>query len=223
MFKYDTHTHSSEASACATNDISKMIDKYIELGYSGIILTNHFFNGNTCIPKKLGWEKQVEHFCLPYEKAEKICNKRPFDVFFGWEYNYLGTEFLTYGLDKSFLLNHPEILSLSLIDYAKLVHDNGGILVHAHPFREAFYIDEIRLVPEITDAVEVINGAQFLMDYNEKADKYSQKYNLPKTAGSDSHSVNHQKFCGMVFDHRLKDINDFINSILHSQTSLFIL
>lgn len=223
MYKYETHTHSSEASACATNDIYNMLKKYHELGYSGIILTNHFFNGNTCIPRGIGWENKIELFFSPYEKAQKLAKKLNMDVFFGLEYNYYGTEFLIYGLDKKFYLSHPEIPKLSLSEFCALVHDNDGFIVHAHPFREAHYISEIRLFPELIDAVEVINGAQMNYDYNKKAEQYANEYNFPKTAGSDSHSINHKHFCGIEFNHRLRDIQDFIACIKAGEYSLFLL
>ena len=145
------------------------------------------------------------------------------DVFFGLEYNYYGTEFLIYDLDKAFFLKHPEIMSLSLPAFIDLVHKNDGIVVHAHPFREAPYISEIRLFPELVDAVEVINGSHAGTDFDEKAKAYAEKYNLPQTAGSDAHNVNHPRFCGMEFQHRLKDINDFISSVRKRDYSLFLI
>ncbi len=215
--------HSSEASACATNDINKMLEKYNSLGYTGIILTNHFFNGNTCVPRNMSWRNKIELFLLPYEKAKIKAKEYDMDIFWGFEYNYYGTEFLIYGIDKEFLIKHPEIMSLTLSEFINLVHENNGIVIHAHPFREASYIRETRLFPELTDAVEVINGSLVGTNFNDKAKTYSEKYNLPQTAGSDSHSTNHSRFCGMEFQHRLKNINDFILSIRNREYSLFLI
>lgn len=215
--------HSSEASACATNDIYKMLEKYNSLGYAGIILTNHFFNGNTCVPRNIPWRSKINLFFLPYEKAKIKAKEYNMDVFFGLEYNYYGTEFLIYGVDKAFFLKHPEIMSLSLSDFFNLIHKNNGIVVHAHPFREASYIREIRLFPELIDAVEVINGSHMGTDFDDKAKAYAQKYNLPQTAGSDAHNTNHSRFCGMDFQHRLKNINDFISSVINREYSLFLI
>ena len=223
LFKYETHTHSSEASACATNDILKMLKKYHSLGYTGIILTNHFFNGNTCVPRNMPWESKIELFFSPYEKAKIKAKEYDMDVFFGLEYNYYATEFLVFGIDKTFLLSHPEIMSLPLADFCNLVHKNNGFIVHAHPYREAPYISEIRLFPELVDAVEVINGSHAGTDFDEKAKQYSSKYNLLETAGSDAHNIKHSMFCGMEFEHRLKDINDFISSVKKREYSLFLI
>ena len=215
--------HSSEASACATNDINKMLEKYNSLGYTGIILTNHFFNGNTCVPRNMLWRNKIELFLLPYEKAKIKAKEYDMDVFLGFEYNYYGTEFLIYGIDKEFLIKHPEIMSLTLSEFINLVHENNGIVIHAHPFREASYIREIRLFPELTDAVEVINGSHVGTNFNDKAKAYAEKYNLPQTAGSDAHNTNHSRFCGMEFQHRLIDINDFISTVRNREYSLFLI
>ena len=47
MYKYETHLHTCEASACASAKGEEQARRYKELGYDGIIVTDHFFNGNT--------------------------------------------------------------------------------------------------------------------------------------------------------------------------------
>ena len=42
----------------------------------------------------------------------------------------------------------------------KYIRKNGGFVVHAHPFREADYIDHIRLYPNCIDGVKVINASR---------------------------------------------------------------
>ena len=49
-YKYETHLHTSQASACASASGDDYIEKYIQAGYAGIIVTDHFFQGNTCVP-----------------------------------------------------------------------------------------------------------------------------------------------------------------------------
>ena len=55
---------------------------------------------NTAVPRGIPWKDRVELFCLGYENAADEAKNTDFSVF-GWEYAYRGTEFLTYGLDKS--------------------------------------------------------------------------------------------------------------------------
>jgi len=215
MFKflYETHLHTAEASACASGSAAEMVRTYAEAGYSGLIVTDHFFNGNTAIPHKLPWKERVELFCKGYENALEEGKRLGFSVLFGWEYSYYGTDFLTYGLDKAFLLNNPDILSWSLKEYLRRIRSMGGFITHAHPFRKAFYIDEVRLFPEDVDAVEVINASHTDPSFNAQAKAYAEKHRLPQTSGSDIHHTDRFTGGGMAFDHPLHSIEDFIAAV----------
>ena len=212
-FKYDTHIHTCESSACAFDTAADLVRAYAEAGYHGFIVTDHFFNGNTTVPSHLPWETRVNLFCKGYENAKAVGDTCDFQVFFGWEYAYYGTEFLTYGLDKDFLLNHPDMMSWNLEKYFGMVHDSGGFISHAHPFREAYYISTIRLFPKDVDAVEVINSSHTDPKFNEKALQYAQMNSLPQTCGSDTHHAYNLLGGGMEFDHELNLIEDFIKAV----------
>ena len=145
-------------------------------------------------------------------------------MFFGWEACYEGTEFLVYGLDQAWLLAHPQIKDASIGEQYALVHEGGGIISHAHPFREEDYIPEIRLFPEYVDAVEGVNAMHSSRAsdchknplFNERALAYGKEHNLPFTAGSDQHTT-HMIGGGMVFPRKLKDIHDFTRAVLDKE------
>ena len=120
-FLYETHMHTSEASACAVNTGAEMARAYKAAGYTGIIITDHFFYGNTAVDRKLPWRQWVERFCLGYEHAREEGERIGLQVFFGWESGYQGTEFLVYGPDKNWLLEHPEIRDATVEEQMKLV------------------------------------------------------------------------------------------------------
>ncbi len=215
-YKYETHCHTSEASACSHSSGAEMVQAYKSTGYSGLIITDHFFNGNTGIDQNLLWQDRVSAFYKGYENAKEAAKDMDFEVFFGWEYGYKGTEFLTYGLDIDFLLDHPDMLDWSILEYFDRVHEAGGFISHAHPFRERFYIKKIRLYPEYVDAIEVVNSGNSKEIFNEKALEYAKKHHLIQTKGSDSHDANKLSGEGMFFDHRLESIHDFIESLKSS-------
>ncbi len=212
LYKYDTHLHTQESSACASISGAGQARLYKKLGYSGIIVTDHFFNGNTTVPQNLPWEERVERFSLGYEHALEEGKKIGLSVFFGWEESFQGTDFLVYGLDKEWLLKHPEILNWDIEEHYIKIHRDGGYIVHAHPFRQADYILEIRLFPEYEDAVEIINGGNRNPEYNKKAMEYAKIQDKPVTGGSDAHHGD-SVHAGMIFNHELKDIRDFINCV----------
>jgi hypothetical protein len=219
-YLYETHLHTCEASACAKNTGPEMAKACKEAGYTGIIVTNHAWYGNTCIDRNLPWEEWVDRFEKGYMQAYAWGRENGLQVFFGYESCYRGTEFLIYGVDCTWLKAHPEIKDAEIAEQYRLVHEAGGMVIQAHPFREAPYIPEIRLFPEWVDGVEGINathsshlsGSHNCPSFDEKAIAYGKKYSLPLTAGSDVHTVS-LLGGGMAFQRKLKDINDFVRAV----------
>mgnify|MGYP002512571667 CR=1 FL=1 len=217
---YETHMHTSEGSACGMCTGAEMARAYAGAGYAGIIVTDHFFYGNTAVDRRLPWSDWVEAFCHGYENAREEGEKHGLQVFFGWESCYQGTEFLIYGLDREWLLAHPEIRDATVEEQFQLVHGGGGIVCHAHPFREASYIPEVRLFPEYVDAVEGLNTSHISdchkaahPEYNDMAVSYAEEHGFPMTAGSDQHSTV-MFYGGMVFSEKLKNIHDFVRRVM---------
>lgn len=220
-YAYETHMHTTQGSRCGTKSGDVMARAYKEAGYTGIIITDHFFYGNTEPDRSLPWTDWVMEFCSGYESAKEEGDRIGLDVFFGWESGYNGTEFLIYGLDKQWLLSHPEIRDASIPEQYEMVHKEGGIVIHAHPFREEHYIPEVRLFPEYVDGVEQINMAHFHKKdvsegyiFNDKAKAYANKYNFPVTGGSDMHSDN-LWYGGMAFEERLGSIKDYMDAVMN--------
>lgn len=223
-YLYETHMHTAEASACAKSSGAEMARAYRKAGYTGVVVTDHFFYGNTAIDRSLAWEEWVTQFCKGYESVKAEGDKIGLSVFFGWESGYQGTEFLIYGLDKEWLLAHPKIREADIEEQYKLVHEGGGIVCHAHPFREEPYIPQIRLFPEYVDAVEGINAthespvssSHLNPDFNRKACAYAKEHHLPITAGSDQHTTL-MIGGGMLFERKLRDAADFCKAVCKSE------
>lgn len=214
LYKYETHMHTSQGSACSTCSGAKMVERLYELGYTGCFVTDHFFGGNTAVDRSLPWDVKIHLYCQGYEDAKRRGDELGMQVFFGVEFGWHSTEFLTYGIDKQFLLDHPEIENMELDRFAELVHENGGFLVHAHPFREAGYIKVIRLYPRAVDGIEVINcGNYFEQAYNDRARFYAESYGLPMTGGSDAHHYWNHPGGGIALDEKLKDAHDYLERL----------
>lgn len=218
-YAYETHLHTSKASACGLNTPEEMVIACKEAGYTGIFVTDHFFYGNTAIDRALPWKEWVQGYCQSYELAKIAGDEIGLQVFFGWEASYRGTDFLVYGLDKEWLIAHPQIKDASIEEQYAMLHADGGMIIHAHPFREEFYIPEIRLFPEYVDGVETLNashvpkfGAKAGGGFDRLAKEYAIKHNLPQTGGSDIHSVN-LFGGGMAFQSKLNSIQDYIQAV----------
>lgn len=188
-YKYETHLHTSEGSACGRSSGAEQARRYKELGYDGIIVTDHFFNGNCAVKEYTDWKDRVDQYCLGYENAKAEGDKIGLKVFFGIEYSYQGADLLTYGIDKQWLYDNPDVLDISFYEYSDRVHRDGGMLIHAHPFREAWYIHEIRLLPQWIDGVEIYNTGNHKEVWNEKAEWYAIQYGFKTTGGTDNHDI----------------------------------
>lgn len=223
MYKYDTHVHTAEASGCATASGAEQARRYKELGYDGIIITDHFFNGNSAIHNYYDWYDRVRQFCKGYENAKSEGDKIGLKVFFGIEYSYFGTDLLTYGIDKDWLYQNDNIMDVSVYEYIKRVHDAGGIIVHAHPFREASYINEVKLMPKWVDGVEVYNAGNYDEKFNERAKWYAEQYNLPITAGTDNHHLTTDKISGICTEQPLESIEDYMDAVVCRKISEIII
>ena len=220
-YLYETHLHTSEASACARSTGEEMARACKEYGYTGIFVTDHNWGGNTAIDRGLPWEEWVEAFGQGYEHAKAEGDRIGLEVFFGYEAGYCGTEFLIYGIDTAWMKAHPQLQEAGVEEQYRLVHEAGGLVMHAHPYREADYIREVRLYPEWGDGVEGINAVHSNPhnkvhahpEYDERAIAYARANKLPMSAGSDIHNT--QLFGGGVaFRRRLASAEDYIKAIL---------
>lgn len=220
-YLYETHLHTTEGSACAHNTAEELVLAYKAAGYTGIMVTDHFYRGNTAVDRNCSWEDWVEAYCKGYENAKEAGDKVGLQVFFGWEESHQGTDFLVYGLDKQWLLAHPELKEVSIEEQYELVHRDGGMVIHAHPYREAWYIPEIRLFPHAIDGVEINNASHYGKNpredgrsmYDIQAQEYADAHKLPCTGGSDIHSTN-LLYGGMAFSRKLTDVQDYIKAVL---------
>lgn len=219
-YLYETHLHTSQGSACACCTGAEMAKACKEAGYTGIIVTDHNWGGNTAVNRRMPWREWVNEFYKGYEDAKRMGDNIGLDVFPGYEAGYQGTEFLIYGIGKEYMLEHPALRTASVEEQFRLVHEAGGMVVHAHPFREEYYIPEIRLYPEYVDGAEGINAthsnhrsiAHNKAVFDERAVAYAIENKLPVTAGSDIHNTS-LFGGGMAFKRKLASVQDFIKAV----------
>lgn len=221
MYLYETHVHSLNGSLCGQCTPQELVYAYKQAGYTGFILTDHFVKGNTSVPKDLDWETRMRMYYDAYLQAKEEGDKLDFDVFFGIEHWYeKAKEILIYGISLDFLLEHPELNTATIDVYADLIHEYGGILVHAHPYRIRDYIDP-NFMPryDVCDGIEVYNAAED-DEKNELALQDAIRLNKIMTSGGDvHHGMADPKLgqAGMIFDRRLKDIHDFVSALKNNE------
>ena len=221
MYKYETHLHTSPVSACAKANVSDTLVCYKNLGYDGVFITNHFLDGNINIDKSLPYEKKIEFYFSDYENALKLSKNIGIKVFLGIEISYGGTDFLIYGLNKKWFLKNPQIMDMKKSDELPFLHKNGALVIQAHPFRQDYYIDHIRIYPDCIDGMEVVNANRTESE-NKIAMIYADEYKLLKTAGSDNHLASAQiHFAAMASETPIVSEEDFIKRIKSNKLSIF--
>ena len=159
-YMYETHCHTAESSRCASISAAEQVRIYKDLGYTGIIVTDHFINGNSSVSKlsRKSWEEKIYKFARGYESAKKAGDACGLDVFFGWEYSFFGRHILTYGPGIDFLLRHPYICKLNLREYCNLIRANGGYTAQAHPYRTVINMRRHPINSMFVDGIEVYNA-----------------------------------------------------------------
>ncbi|WP_051206116.1 PHP domain-containing protein [Butyrivibrio sp. FC2001] len=212
-YLYETHLHTTEASACSPTPAADYIEYMMGLGYSGIIVTDHFFTGNSCVPKNLPWKDRVEMYCSGYEHALDEAKGYDFTVMFGIEYNFQGDEYLLYGVDKNWLLANEDIEKKSRKEVYDLVHAASGIMVQAHPYRERGYLSAIHLMPSVCDGAEVYNSGN--PDYqNALGYQFAKEHGFLMSAGSDIHSFPMLTMGSMSFPYKINNIQEYVKAFL---------
>ena len=222
MYKYETHLHTAEGSDCGRARAAEYVEVYKELGYDGVVVTDHFYRGNTRPDRSLPWEKFVRQYSMGYYNLKEAANGE-FDVFFGVEElfdNY--DEFLIYGLEPEWYIAHPELRGADRDTFIGTVKAHGAYVIQAHPYRYRDYFKkkEVHVFPDLADAIEVINASNTKLE-NEMAYKLAKDYGKPITGGSDRHRIIDTSYLtgqkktpsGIVISKRARNIFDIIDAI----------
>lgn len=223
MYRYETHVHTSPVSKCARATVRETVEFYRALDYDGIIITNHFLDSNINIDPDTPYKKKLDFYYADADEAAALGKELGLQVFCGEELSYGGTDFLIYGLDRRFYYEHPEIMGMNKRTELELLKAAGAFISQAHPYREARYIDHIRLYPRSVHAVETMNANRTELE-NRMADAYADAYGLLKTAGTDNHLAGRQKkLAGMECPYRLSSCADFVQAVKNGDMRIFTL
>ncbi len=220
MYLYEMHCHTFPVSKCAKSTVRETLEFYRSMGYQGIFITNHFLDGNINTDRSLPYEERLRFYFSDYEDAVRVGREIGISVFLGWELSYGGTDFLIYGLSQEWFFSHPEIEGMKKSQELELLKNAGALIIQAHPFREASYIDHIRLFPRHVHGVEIINANRSEFE-NKQAENYANSYGLLSVAGSDLHCVTQKRLAGVMTDTPIIDERDFCQRILSGDFSIF--
>ncbi len=224
VYLYELHQHTSAVSACAKETPEEVVRGLHKAGFSGMVMTEHFYHGNTAVRRHQAWEDFVRPYEAAFERAKKAAEKLDFDVLFGIEEGVGGgKEVLIYGITPAFLYAHPELREAGLPELAALVRAEGGLVVQAHPFRVRDYIRAPweELPAAHLDGIEVHNACNDDLS-NMRAEALADKHGLIAIAGSDSHNPNTRGLAGVAFDERVRTERELVDALRTTDYALYI-
>jgi hypothetical protein len=200
--------------------VRENLEFYKSIGYAGVFITNHFIDGNLNMEKTRPYEERINFYFSDYEEGLKIADEIGISVFCGVEMSFEGTDFLVYGLDKEWYLAHPEIEGMKKSKLLPMLMEAGALIIQAHPFREAGYIDHIRLFPKHVHGVEIFNGGN-RDEMNQMARIYADHYGLIYFSGSDNHTCAAKRSIGgMQSEKPIQCVEDFIEGVLNGEITV---
>ena len=225
LYRYETHLHCVQCSNCARSASTEYVYAYHKAGYAGMILTDHFVLGSTCVREEedITWEAKMHCYYAAYLAAKAVGDTLDFDVIFGIEHAIGRTEVLCYGIDLDFLLQNPDLAELSWEDFAKRVHAYGGILVQAHPYRGNMDNPDAVLPENVIDGIEVYNAANQPIQ-NQLAWEAAQKRNGIICAGGDVHRLTASNFskAGITLPYRIRTGNELVDALRRGDHGFYV-
>ena len=211
FYKYEMHMHTCPCSG-GGEDIRGHIDDLMEKGYSGAVVTNHFYNGDTRIDRALPWGDFVDAYRQEYLYGLAYAHEVDFDLLFGVEEHVgHGQEILIYGISPDLLAAHSELKGASAEKYVEVVHAAGGLVYQAHPYRARRYVS----CPVPLDCLAMLDGIEVYNagnepEWNEQAKRLAEELGLACIGGSDAHKIGTAGRSGIAAGERIRTNDDLV-------------
>lgn len=214
-YKSDLHCHTIDVSKCADLPLEEMVENYIALGYSTMVITDHFSPSTFEDMPHLDWNEKCDFYLSGYKRAKKLADGR-INVLLGMEYRniYSPNDYLVYGMTEEFMKkynadNDNNILNMHLKEFVSALHDAGMLIYQAHPFRNGLTV----LKPGRTDGIETLNAHKGHDSRNDIAALWAKKYNLMTCGGSDCHHRGGEGRGGIITDFEIKTNDDLLRAL----------
>ena len=160
--RFDLHVH-TDISSCGRLTIGEILENAKSRGLDGVCITDHDV-------------MEAAHHVREGIQDDGLC------LIVGMEYATTDGDFLLFGPFESL---KPGLRAREVL---RLVAENGGAAVAAHPFRRNRSVSEFVMRESLCAAMEAVNGRNCPED-NERADAWRHRYHPALTGGSDAHTL----------------------------------
>lgn len=183
MLLCDMHCHSSGISTCCRISYKQAIDEAKAVGFSALVLTNHYCSAYT---KNTPFEEWVEKYVEEYRSAKAYGVSVGVKIFFGVEITVNfnpQVHLLLYGISPEQLKNATKLYEKSLSELYAYAKENGFTLIQAHPFRNGTTVLDTNLL----DGVEINCHPLYDDTHSKELIDIAQKNGISVTCGCDYH------------------------------------
>ena len=194
MMKYELHVHTSECDICAEVDGAKLVRLYKDAGFSGLVITDHYFSlFHEWFKDELigaSHKQIIDRWLKGYYAARNEGEKVGLEVLAGAEVRFDGTinDYLVYGLEAEDFYNLPLLNRLKNLKELVDLLPEHAFIVQAHPFRNDMTVTD----PALLSGIEVYNAGTEPYR-NQMAKSFAEYYGKKMTSGSDIHRA---QVCG---------------------------
>ena len=197
----DFHAHTSGISKCCRIPAEKVLQEAKTKGLDGIVLTNHYQKSYVEHGDLMGF---VHKYMEEIRYTQNLSVNMGLKVFWGIEVTmerHSGAHLLVYGVDEQFLFRHPSIFDMTQEELWRTVKQEGGVLIHAHPFRG----QAIPMDPRYLDGVEINCHPLYGNTYSKELLALAKEYSLFVTCGGDYHADTYRPRCGVFIPDSIED------------------
>lgn len=220
MYKTDLHCHTSELSLCSSESTSDTVKRYAELGYTSVVITNHF----TYVGYKKSGLSYKEYVDLHFEVAEdgaRLMEGR-LNVIPGMELCIKGSrnDYLIFGATREVMYAIPDVFDMELSDIHDHLSANGCLLIQAHPMRWGISL----VKPQWIDGYEVLNTHVNHPNHNDIAMLIAKSIGGEGkilTAGSDHHDLEQTPSSGIMTDEPITDAAQLVAVLKSGKYNIF--
>ena len=220
-YKTELHCHTSESSKCALETPERVVERYLDAGYSTLVITNHINHSTyACdrFEKYLSengfedtWDHRVDYFVRDYNRAVKAANGK-LNIILGLELRLIAdtpNDYLIYGVTEEWLRNSEMVRHIKIKELSQYVRESGLLIYQAHPFRNGITI----VKPSLLDGYEVFNGNLGHDSRNDIAEAWAKKFDLPGISGSDLHKSHHVICAGIETDFPITNNEELLQAL----------
>ena len=219
--RIDLHVHSSDLSLCGHMSAKETIDRYIEAGFDGFVLTNHFNRDMAEHFERHGipTSQYFAHYKKCYEEARAYGAEKGFLVLCGYELRFdrASNDYLVYGMSDEDAANCVDMFSWGPEKFGAYAVEKEFLFYQAHPFR-----NHMRIVrPSYLFGMEIVNGNPRHDSRNDIAKAWTEKFGLHQIAGSDCHQQEDVAVAGIEFEGTISTMEELCQILREDRYKIY--